>query len=76
MKIVGVQLDEETRGINKYKLDNGEILNREQALQAYRDGKLDKQLYHIGRNQYGDFLATDREAQGEEITDLKDLPQF
>lgn len=74
MKIVAVH--KEDGKITKYKLDNGKLVNKDEAINLVQNGSIEQ--CHIGNSKNNEpFVVTDRDKEGEnKITNLDDLPTF
>lgn len=71
MKLVAVKKHD--GDIIQYKLDNGEIIDKNQAIEMVKNDQLDG--YNVGKSKSGDqFIRTDPD--GDESNNLDRLPEF
>lgn len=71
MQVEAVKKDEHGT-IQEYKLDNGETIDKEEAIQMVESGELEG--YNIATAKDG--TKSIRSNRSEEITNLDDLPSF
>lgn len=74
MKITAVHKEDGT--ITQYKLDNGQVIGKEQYINMVKNGEIEN--CNVGVNKENEeFVRTDRDKEGsQEITNLSDLPTF
>ena len=75
MKIVAIH--KEDNKISQYKLDNGNVVDKEECINLVKNGQIEN--CNIGKNKEGEeFVRSDRDDEDKvgQITNLSDLPTF
>lgn len=75
MKIVATH--KEDNKISQYKLDNGQVVSKEECITLVKNGEIEN--CNVGKNKEGEeFVRSDRDSEDNpgEITNLSDLPNF
>jgi hypothetical protein len=75
MKITAVHKEEGK--INSYKLDNGQVVSKEECVQMVKNGEIEN--CNVGRSRDNEeFVRTKRDDEDKpgQITNLDDLPTF